>query len=86
MKVTFKINYKTNWGEHIFISGTVFGNNGGQYVKDIPMTYTDDGNWIATTELEDCKVFSYKYRVFNDNKTSFGEWGHERMFYPIGEL
>ena len=86
MKVTFKINYKTNWGEHLFISGTVYGNNGGQYVKDIPMTYTDDGNWIATTELEDCKVFSYKYRVFNDNKTSFGEWGHERMFYPIGEL
>ncbi len=78
MKVTFKINYNTNWGESLYISGSVpeLGNN--QYSKAVPMKYEEGGNWTATVEFNECKTFSYRYYVLAEDKRYWTEWGKNR--------
>lgn len=83
MKVTFKINYKTNWGENLYISGNVPELGANKYSQAIPMTYSDDGNWTATVEFDECKEFSYRYYVLSGDKSYKTEWGHNRKFYLL---
>ncbi len=83
MKVTFKINYKTAWGERLYISGSTPELGSNKYSQAIPMNYSDGGNWTATVEFEECKTFSYRYYVLSEDKSYITEWGCNRKFFAL---
>lgn len=78
MKVTFKINYNTNWGEGLYVCGATPELGNDTYSKAIPMKYMGDGNWMADVEIQECKSISYRYYVLADDKRYWTEWGPNR--------
>lgn len=84
MKVTFKINYKTVWGESLYVSGSAPELGAGQYSKAVPMEYSEGGDWSVTIDFKDAKKygagndFTYRYYVRSDDKRYKTEWGHDR--------
>lgn len=61
MKLTFRINYRTVWGESLCV--LMEGNHG----QAIPLSTRDGNEWQGTTEYmpEDDKAFvTYRYAVF----------------------
>lgn len=78
MKVTFKVNYNTNWGETLYVCGSTpeLGNN--LYSKAVKMEYKENGNWEATVDFHVMKELSYRYYVLADDKRYWTEWGPNR--------
>ncbi len=83
MKLSFNIDYRTNWGESIYICGDIpaLGNNDpGKAVCLNPVSSTGWGIEIevpATT-----KSFAYRYFVRNEKGYTRHEWGHGHVFTP----
>ncbi|WP_303037537.1 carbohydrate-binding module family 20 domain-containing protein [uncultured Duncaniella sp.] len=53
MKLFFQVNYHTEWGENLFITGAQEAFGGGDIDKAIPMTLSDGDTWTAAIELPD---------------------------------
>ena len=69
MIIHFSINFRTAWGQNLYISGSVPELGGGDPAKAVPMNYTPGDFWktdIKITDLEE-RVLSYKYFVKSDN-------------------
>ena len=67
MKVVFFVRYETNFGESLFLSGSLWEN----WKNLIPMTWSEGGMWCCTVTLEpgDIKIpLEYKYVMVNDGK------------------
>ena len=72
MKLTFRINYRTVWGESLCV--LMEGNHG----QAIPLSTRDGNEWQGTTEYmpEDDKAFvTYRYAVFRDSRCVRKELG-----------
>lgn len=68
MRIIFKIEYHTQWGENLFL-------HYGQGEK-AAMQYTGDGIWTAVTETEDLSPFcDYHYEVEKYGRFERREWG-----------
>ncbi len=78
MKITFKINYNTTWGESLYISGSAPELGSNTYSKAVPMNYSEGGVWSVTVDFKKCTEFSYRYYVMSDNKSYWTEWGRNR--------
>lgn len=83
MKLTFRINYRTVWGESLCV--LMEGNHG----QAIPLSTRDGNEWQGTTEYmpEDDKAFvTYRYAVFRDSRCVRKELGAlAHSFYPGNE-
>ena len=73
MKVTFNIEYRTHWGENLFLNYSV---DGGAVTKE-PMTTTDGVIWTAEPDLPDATINYYYVVEENDRVT--------RREYPFGD-
>ena len=84
-KITFRINYHTNWGESIFISGT--GKLLGDWQEDdaCPMHYKGDGEWETTLNPENTTDFEYKYLIKTSGRPAIWEGGKNRFFKSGGQ-
>ncbi len=77
MKLTFNIDYRTNWGEHLGICGSLPALGSNDPSKAVPMSLIGGETWQLKIELpDDTAEFDYKYVVINDNGHIKHEWGH----------
>ena len=82
MKLTFHVNYRTNWGESLFLTGNIpaLGNNDAE--KSVRLTLSDSEHWSLTLDIpDDCKNFEYNYIVKADNAVVRTEWGAPHSFH-----
>lgn len=85
MKITFNINYHTNWGESLWVCGTTAKLGGGDARNGVEMKMVSPDLWQF--ELESDKPiedFDYYYVVKADNRAWRFEWGAPRR-YRSGE-
>ncbi len=78
MKVSFFINYHTQWGQQIAITGP--GETFGEWnMQDaLIMNHLGNGWWNIELELEDQSI-EYKYTLItNSEENAFNEGGHNR--------
>lgn len=81
MKLTFNINYRTEWGESLFITGSDKALGAGDLEHAVPMRLTGDSDWKAEVEIPDSVLhFDYGYVVRHENGTVRHEWGPKRLF------
>ena len=83
MKITFKINYRTSWGQNLFVVGSAEELGSNINAKALPMKYEEDGNWSLEVEVTSTKKFTYNYLVLNENKTFTGEYFTDRAFAAV---
>lgn len=81
MKITFTINYRTNWGESLHLYGSIMemGNNNPE--KAIAMEMADATTWRVTIDVPArIKAFSYNYVVKSEQGAWRFEWGKPHTF------
>ena len=76
IKLTFTIEYRTQWGEELRLIGSIpeLGNN--IITQAIPLQTQDGKKWTGTIELKESKAqpVNYSYLVFYNNKLTRQEW------------
>ena len=82
MKLTLNIDYRTNWGESLFVTGNTASLGAGNVSAARAMTMTGNGQWTLTVDLaEDVDSIEYSYIVRNDQTgTDRREWGGAHVF------
>ncbi len=83
MKLTFRINYKTAWGQSLWISGSINELGNWDTPEAFPMTYIGNGEWETTFSTEE-KEFEYKYFIKNADKSLLWEGSKNRCFFSSG--
>ncbi len=79
MKLIFNIDYHTNWGESLYICGSIPLLGGGDPAKAVPMTLDGASHWQKAIDLNDVAVeFDYTYMVKRDDGSVRYEWGKPR--------
>ena len=75
VKITFRIHYNTNWGDQMFISGSIpeFGSNDNS--KLLAMHWEGDGFWRVSIEVSSGISFTYKYQLHPHNNEIVSEFG-----------
>ncbi|MDE6333170.1 MAG: 4-alpha-glucanotransferase [Muribaculaceae bacterium] len=81
MKLTFNINYRTDWGESLYISGNCAPLGAGVYDDAVKMELHGTEHWTASVEVpDDIAAFEYHYEVRSDNAETKFEWGKPHRF------
>ncbi len=81
MKLTFNVDYHTNWGESLYVTGNIseFGNCDLDHATKLSLK--GEQQWTIEVELPDSvSEFEYSYIVKNDNGYVKHEWGKPRKF------
>ena len=85
MRITFNIDYRTNWGESLYICGDIPELGGGDQQKALPMRLVGAENWSIDVEISaKTKDFNYYYIVKPENAARRFEWGVPHQ-YRIGK-
>lgn len=82
MKIEFRINYHTQWGERIYVTGNIPELGSGDINKAVAMNYKASGDWTLQTDINEKKYNSleYKYVLKNETaRTTEVEWGKPRV-------
>lgn len=83
MLIRFQIDYKTWFGQHLMIVGSLPQLGSGSPANAVPMDYIDnsDGKWSFWLETEGEAAFRYRY-IVRDTHTGkeINEWGADRVF------
>jgi len=83
MKLIFKIEYFTEYGQNIYVSGNIPELGSNDVSLAIRMNYIQDGRWeleIFPGE-EETDQLEYRYFVRDDRNSMFvAEWGANRMY------
>ncbi len=82
MKITFRINYNTKWGERIIVAGSLPELGNWDKNQALQLRYSEDGDWIGEVSVEDpIKTVEYKYyKVDDDFEVLDEDWGGNRSF------
>ena len=82
MKLTFNIDYRTNWGEAVYLSGDITKLGSGKFDKARKLELIGEQHWFAEIELpDDTPDFNYRYFVRHENGYVKKEWGHGHEFH-----
>lgn len=87
MIVRFKIQYFTNWGESLRLSGSIPELGNWDIDSGVSMSYSK-GNWHAELVVPDSQVgtFEYKYALMREGSAEpIWEWGPNRRVESIGD-
>ena len=79
MKLKFKINYRTVWGQHLCIVGNIPELGEDIRAKALDMNHEGNGVWTAEICVGEVKRISYRYFVSDDNGNHRDEWGPDRV-------
>ncbi|MDE6121345.1 MAG: 4-alpha-glucanotransferase, partial [Muribaculaceae bacterium] len=86
MKVYFNIDYRTNWGESVYIIGDPECLGAGNPEKAVRLENSDDHTWSLAVEFpDDIAPFSYRYAVISESGEIRNEWGHGNRFVPSAD-
>lgn len=83
MTIRFLINYNTQWGEEIYISGSTAELGAGELDAALKMQYTKDGLWsgeIKCNPTDRERIISYKYFI----KRKAADGNAESVFFENG--
>ena len=84
MKLIFKINYRTAWGERLYVVGNIAALGNGERSKALPLSYVGDGMWMASVSLVGMKAeICYSYFVVSDKGGIRAEWGNPHRFRKV---
>ena len=76
MRINFNIDYRTQWGESVYISGDIPQLGYGDESKARKMELDGVGVWSLTIDADDATgPFDYRYIVRGDNGYVRHEWG-----------
>ena len=81
MKIVFKTNYQTRWGQRLLISGSLDELGNWNTQNAVSMNARHGGNWEVEIEVSNTKKneFDYKYFVLDENSGGIvWEWGGNR--------
>ncbi len=82
MKLTFNIDYRTNWGESLYITSDLEEFGSGNYDNAVKLRLLDEFHWQAVVEIPDnTPDFTYRYFVRHENGYTKNEWGHGHKFH-----
>ncbi|MDE6344142.1 MAG: hypothetical protein K2L69_05335, partial [Muribaculaceae bacterium] len=79
MKVTFSIDYRTKWGESLFLAGATDALGAGDDTKAVAMKPEGTSRWTVTVDIpQNSPDFSYRYFVRHEKGNMVAqEWGKE---------
>ena len=81
MKITFNINYHTNWGESVYLCGDIAALGSGDAREGVEMNLISPDTWQFTLETEEAVGdFNYYFVVKADNREWKFEWGKPHKF------
>ncbi len=81
MNISFNIDYRTNWGESVYVTGNIPELGNGDLTKAVKMTLSGDQSWSVDIEVADgTRDFEYSYVVRHENGFTKREWGHAHNF------
>lgn len=81
MKITFSVNYRTNWGEAVYVYGSTPELGGGDPHKAVKMEMADASTWKLTVAFTKTpKEFTYNYIVKAEHQAWRFEWGEPHMW------
>ena len=81
MKLTFTVNYHTEWGESLFLTGSALALGENDLARAVPMRLVGSETWTVFVEIPDTvREFTYSYIVRHDNGYVKREWGKARVF------
>ena len=81
MKITLNIDYRTNWGESLYVSGNCEALGNDQRDKAMRMTLNGSEHWSLEVDVPDtAEEFEYRYEVRHDNGYTKYEWGAPHRF------
>jgi 4-alpha-glucanotransferase len=80
MKISFQINYHTDWGQRLVVTGSTPELGNWDPAKALRLEHIGNGNWVATLELDDAvSSFEYKYALADEWQNLLDtEWGANR--------
>ncbi|MDE5595794.1 MAG: 4-alpha-glucanotransferase, partial [Muribaculaceae bacterium] len=82
MKLTLHVNYRTNWGESLFVIGNIPALGDNDINKAVRLNLKDSEYWSLTLDLPtDVKTFEYRYIVKSENGDIKNEWGSPHVFH-----
>ena len=86
MKLIFNIDYRTNWGESVYVTGDIPALGAGDFKKALKLTLDGTSNWSLAVELpDDTPSFTYKYVVISEEGSVKEEWGKGNIFTPAAD-
>lgn len=79
MKLSFKIDYQTNWGQVLYVSGST--NEFGEWdpAHALMMKADEHGEWKAECKFTSGKILEYRYLLKDDNGNVIWESGKNRL-------
>lgn len=87
MKISFNINYHTQWGEALYLCGDLIQLGGGDAVEAVEMKLASPDQWTVDIELDgNPGNFNYYYIVKSQDKPWRFEWGKPHVFVGNDKL
>lgn len=92
LKITFNIDYTTQWGQRIIVLGDSPELGAGDPAKGLSLDYLPGGKWKQTIQISgDTKTLAYRYALIDDQGSILDEeWHHYRKLdlaqYPTSEI
>ncbi len=76
MILSFHIEYRTNWGEEVRVSGNIAELGHNCLDKAIPLQTIDGTHWTAELRVESPvnSIIQYEYHIFREGKNIRSEW------------
>ena len=84
MKLTFKIDYRTLWGQVLYVAGSVAGLGEWDPARALPMTTHVFGEWETECQFSEGKKLEYKYLLKDESGNFIWEGGKNRLL-DMGE-
>lgn len=82
MKIVFSVNYRTNWGENLVLTGNIAHLGSNNIDTSVPMKLLGTDKWTAEIDIPaNTPDFEYSYAIRRDDGSSKREWGHPHHFY-----
>ncbi len=73
MTLVFSINYRTNWGQRLMVSGSLPELGKNVAAKAVSMEYIADGEWKLVLNVKKAQSFTYKYLIFDESSKTYTE-------------
>ena len=73
MTIVFSINYHTNWGQRLLVSGSLPELGKNTPAKAVPMEYVSNGEWRLVLNVKKATSFNYKYLIFDEATKNYTE-------------
>ena len=81
MILTFTIDYRTHWGESVYIMGNIPAMGAGDPAKALKMSLDGEHIWRISVKIpKSAKSLEYSYFVRRDDGSERREWGKPHLF------